>query len=322
MAKTTLRIGTRASQLALWQANWVRSELERRYPELEVTLVKIKTQGDKILDVPLAKVGGKGLFVKEIEEAMLRGEIDLAVHSMKDVPTFFPEGLGLRVITEREDVRDVLVLRPGVASFDELPIGGRIGTSSLRRKAQLLHRRPDLQMLDIRGNVETRMRKLTEDNLDAVVLAAAGLHRLGFAGNIGAYLEPELSLPAIGQGALGLEARLDDAETHALIDFLHHPPTALAVTAERALLARLQGGCQVPIAAFGTVTGDRLRLVGRVAGIDGVQLLEKTDEAPATMDAAVTLGQSVGDELLIAGAGAILNEVYQHESFNTGKEEV
>ncbi len=205
MAKRQLRIGTRASQLALWQANWVKSELEKRYPDLEVTLVKIKTTGDKILDVPLAMVGGKGLFTKEIEEAMLAGEIEVAVHSMKDVPTFFPSGLGLRCITEREDPRDIVILRPGINSWQELPIGGRVGTSSLRRKAMLLHTRPDLKMLDIRGNVETRIRKLTEDNLDAVVLAAAGMHRLGFTTRISEYLPVEVSLPAIGQGALGLE---------------------------------------------------------------------------------------------------------------------
>ena len=197
MAKQQLRIGTRASQLALWQANWVKSELEKRYPGIEVTLTKIKTQGDKILDVPLAMVGGKGLFVKEIEEAMLRGEIDIAVHSMKDVPTIFPEGLALRCITEREDCRDIVILRPGVASWKDLPQGARIGTSALRRKAQLLHLRPDLKMLDIRGNVETRIRKLTEDNLDAVILAAAGMHRLGFSGQIGEYL-PVSAMPADG----------------------------------------------------------------------------------------------------------------------------
>jgi hydroxymethylbilane synthase len=233
MSKQTLRIGTRSSQLALWQANWVKSCLEERYPGLEVTLTKIKTQGDKILDVPLAMVGGKGLFVKEIEEAMLRGEVDIAVHSMKDVPTIFPEGLDLRCITRREDPRDIVVLRSGLSSWRDIPQGGRIGTSSLRRKSQLLHLRPDLEMRDIRGTVETRIRKLTEDNLDAVVLAAAGMKRLGFADQVGEYLEPEVSLPAIGQGALGLETRIDDERTNEMIDFFHHPETAYAVTAER-----------------------------------------------------------------------------------------
>ena len=320
MTIKTLRIGTRASQLALWQANWVKSELEKRYPGLEVTLTKIKTQGDKILDVPLAMVGGKGLFVKEIEEAMLRGEIDIAVHSMKDVPTIFPEGLALRCITEREDCRDIVILRPGVSSWSELPQGARIGTSALRRKAQLLHLRPDFKMLDIRGNVETRIRKLTEDNLDAVILAAAGMHRLGFASQIGEYLPVEISLPAIGQGALGLESRIDDAEINALIDFFNHPPTDWAVRGERAFLKRLEGGCQVPIACYGTVSGDQLTLTGLVADCDGVQLLKKS--VIGHVDSSEKLGTSLADDLLIQGAGKILNEVYQHETFNVNKEDV
>ena len=320
MSKKTLRIGTRASQLALWQANWVKSELEKRHPGLEVALTKIKTQGDKILDVPLAMVGGKGLFVKEIEEAMLRGEIDIAVHSMKDVPTIFPEGLALRCITEREDPRDIVILKPGFKSWLDLPQGARIGTSSLRRKAQLLHLRPDLQMIDIRGNVETRIRKLTEDDLDAVILAAAGMHRLGFTGQISEYLETGISLPAIGQGALGLESRIEDAEINALIDFFNHPATASAVIAERAFLRRLEGGCQVPIAAFGTVEGDRLSFTGLVSSVDGKQFLKQTVEGQA--DEAGHLGASLADDLLIKGAGKILNEVYQHETFNERREEV
>lgn len=320
MSKKMLRIGTRASQLALWQANWVKAELESRHPGLEVTLTKIKTQGDKILDVPLAMVGGKGLFVKEIEEAMLRGEIDIAVHSMKDVPTIFPEGLALRCITEREDPRDIVILKPGYQSWRDLPQGARIGTSSLRRKAQLLHLRPDLKMIDIRGNVETRIRKLTEDDLDAVILAAAGMHRLGFTGQISEYLGTDVSLPAIGQGALGLESRIDDAETNALIDFFNHPETASAVIAERAFLRRLEGGCQVPIAAFGTVDGDRLSFTGLVSSADGQQFLKQSVEGH--VDEAKHLGTSLADDLLIKGAGKILNEVYQHETFDEGREEV
>ncbi len=320
MAKKTLRIGTRASQLALWQANWVKSELEKRYPELEVTLTKIKTQGDKILDVPLAMVGGKGLFVKEIEEAMLRDEIDIAVHSMKDVPTVFPEGLALRCITEREDPRDICILKPGFKSFQDLPQGARIGTSSLRRKAQLLHLRPDFQMIDIRGNVQTRISKLTEEDLDGVVLASAGMKRLGFTGQISEYLPVEVSLPAIGQGALGLESRIDAAEINDLIDFFNHPETACAVKAERALLARLEGGCQVPIAAFGTVEGDRLSFTGLVSDVEGKRMLKKTAQGP--VDQAEKIGISVADDLLIKGADKILNEVYQHETFNVNKEDV
>ncbi|MCK4535928.1 MAG: hydroxymethylbilane synthase [Desulfuromonadales bacterium] len=320
MKTKQLRIGTRASQLALWQANWVKDELEKRYPDLEVSLTKIKTQGDKILDVPLAMVGGKGLFVKEIEEAMLRGEVDVAVHSMKDVPTFFPEGLSLRCITEREDPRDIVILRPGVSTWKELPPSARIGTSSLRRKAQLLHLRPDLQMVDIRGNVETRIRKLTEDDLDAVILAAAGMKRLGFASQISEYLPTSTSLPAIGQGALGLESRSDDAEINNLIDFFNHSETACAVIGERAVLRRLEGGCQVPIAAYGTVSGETLSLTGLVSSVDGRNFLKKTMKCH--VNEAEKTGISLADDLLIKGAGKILNEVYKHETFNVDKEDV
>jgi len=318
MGKRTLRIGTRASALALWQANWVKDRLEERYPDLKVTLTKIKTQGDKILDVPLAMVGGKGLFVKEIQEAMLRGEVDVAVHSMKDVPTVFPEGTGLRCITEREDPRDIVVLKAGCRSFSEIRQNGRIGTSSLRRKAQLLHLRPDLEMVDIRGNVQTRIKKLTEDNLDAVVLAAAGMKRLGFADQIGEYFDPKTCLPAIGQGALGLESRVDDDQTNALIDFFDHPPTAYAVKAERAVLATLEGGCQVPIAAFGTVRGEQLELTGLVSDIAGKKLLKKT--VTCHVDQAVATGIALANELLEMGAGAILNEVYGCETFDPGQD--
>ena len=318
--KNQLRIGTRASQLALWQANWVKDKLEQRHPGLEVTLTKIKTQGDKILDVPLAMVGGKGLFVKEIEEAMLRDEIDIAVHSMKDVPTIFPKGLSLRCITEREDPRDIVVLRPGVASWKDLQQGARIGTSSLRRKAQLLHVRPDFQMIDIRGNVQTRLRKLTEDDLDAVILAAAGMIRLGFESQISEYLSTSVSLPAIGQGALGLETRTNDTETNAMIDFFNHPATSYAVIAERAVLRRLEGGCQVPIAAYGTVDGEILNLTGLVSSVNGQEFLKKT--VTCHVDEAEQTGISLADDLLIMGAGKILNEVYEHETFNVNKEDV
>lgn len=313
MTTRTLRIGTRASALALWQANWVKAELENKYPDLKVTLTKIKTQGDKILDVPLAMVGGKGLFVKEIQEAMLRNEIDIAVHSMKDVPTFFPEGTGLRCITEREDPRDIAVLKKGYGSFAEIRQGGRIGTSSLRRKAQLLNMRPDLEMVDIRGNVQTRIGKLIDDNLDAVILAAAGMHRLGFGGQIGEYFEPKICLPAIGQGALGLESRIDDDATNELIDFFNHPPTAYAVSAERAVLSTLEGGCQVPIAAFGTVSGDQLELTALVSSVDGQNMLKKT--VSCHVDQSVATGVALAKQLLEEGAGPILNEVYGCETF-------
>ncbi|MBI1921612.1 MAG: hydroxymethylbilane synthase [Geobacter sp.] len=309
MAMKQLRIGTRASQLALWQANWVKSELEKRYPGMEVSLMKIKTIGDKILDVPLAQVGGKGLFVKEIEEAMLRGEIDIAVHSMKDVPTEFPEGLGLHCITEREDPRDAVISR-GV-KFADLPHGARIGTSALRRQAQLLKARPDLEMVIIRGNVETRINKLETDNLDAVILAAAGLKRLGFTEKVAEYLPADFSIPAIGQGALGIECRLDDEELKSTIDFFNHPDTAHAVRAERALLWRCEGGCQVPIAAHGTVSGNELSLVGFVASVDGSRSVRGEITGPA--EDCEKLGIALAEQLLKDGGHEILSEVYQRE---------
>lgn len=309
MALKQLRIGTRASQLALWQANWVKSELEKRYPGMEVTLTKIKTMGDKILDVPLAQVGGKGLFVKEIEEAMLRGEIDIAVHSMKDVPTEFPEGLGLYCITEREDPRDAVISRN--VKFADLPQGARIGTSALRRQAQLLKVRPDLQMVIIRGNVETRIRKLTDENLDAVILAAAGLKRLGFTNQVTEYLDTDLSIPAIGQGALGIECRLDDEAVKETIAFFNHPDTAHAVRAERALLWRCEGGCQVPIAAHGEVTGNELRLVGFVASVDGKKSVKGSISGP--VEECEKLGIALAEQLLKDGGHEILSEVYQRE---------
>ena len=307
MARQHLRIGTRASQLALWQANWVKAELEQRYAGLSVELVKIKTLGDKILDVPLAQVGGKGLFVKEIEEAMLRGEIDLAVHSMKDVPTEFPEGLGLVVTTKREDPRDALISRN--ICFKDLPPNARIGTSALRRQAQLLAVRPDLEMVIIRGNVETRIRKLEEDKLDAVILAAAGLNRLGFAEKATELLSVDLSIPAIGQGALGLECRLDDVETREMLAFLNHPPTAAAVSAERALLRRCEGGCQVPIAAHGVVTGEHLTLTGLIASVDGREIIKEVAEG--SFHEPEKLGEGLADLLLAQGGKRILEEVYQ-----------
>lgn len=309
MALKSLRIGTRASQLALWQANWVKSELEKRYPGMEVSLLKIKTIGDKILDVPLAQVGGKGLFVKEIEEAMLRGDIDIAVHSMKDVPTEFPEGLGLHCITEREDPRDAVISR-GI-KFADLPKGAKIGTSALRRQAQLLKIRPDMEMVIIRGNVETRINKLEAENLDAVILAAAGLKRLGFTDKVAEYLPTDLSIPAIGQGALGIECRLDNEEVKSAIDFFNHPATAYAVRAERALLWRCEGGCQVPIAAFGEVEGDQLKLTGFIASVDGKTSVKGSVSGPA--EECEKLGITLAEQLLKDGGHEILAEVYQRE---------
>jgi len=309
MSLKQLRIGTRSSQLALWQANWVKGELKNRYPEMEVSLVKIKTAGDKILDVPLAQVGGKGLFVKEIEEAMLRGEIDIAVHSMKDIPTEFPEGLGLHCITEREDPRDAVISRN--IKFADLPKGARIGTSALRRQAQLLMTRPDLEMVVIRGNVETRIKKLDTEKLDAVILAAAGLKRLGFTEKVTEYMPIDLSIPAIGQGALGIECRLNDEVIKDAIAFFNHPDTAHAVRAERAFLWRCEGGCQVPIAAHGEIKGDELTLTGFIASVDGKRSVRGSITGAATD--CEKLGIALAEQLLKDGAHDILSEVYQRE---------
>lgn len=308
MSQQQLRIGTRASRLALWQAEWVKSSLEKLHPGLQVELIKIQTEGDRILDVPLAKIGGKGLFVKEIEEALLDGRIDLAVHSMKDVPTLLPPGLELRCITERADPRDCLVLAASQKNLADLPIGARIGTSSLRRRAQLLHKRPDLQISDMRGNVDTRLRKMQDEGLDGIVLAAAGLKRLGYAEHIGLYLEPADCLPAIAQGALGLECRIEDEATHALLAPLHHPATATAVTAERAFLAHLEGGCQVPVAGYARLLDDRLEMTGLVASIDGSEILKDSLTCPP--GEAAEAGRALADILLRCGADRILGELY------------
>lgn len=302
-----IRIGTRASALALWQAEWVKSELEKKYPGMAVLLTKIKTTGDKILDVPLAKVGGKGLFVKEIEEAMLRGEIDIAVHSMKDVPTFFPAGLHLGAITKREDPRDALLSRNSVA-FKNLPKGAKVGTSSLRRQAQLMNIRPDFVIEQLRGNVDTRLRKLKEGLYDAIILAAAGVKRLGLSDNVTEYIEPEISLPAIGQGALGIECREDDRELNDMIAFFNHPDTRVCVTAERALLRRLEGGCQVPIACYGRIMDGKLSLAGLVGSVDGKKIIK--DNIEGEQKDAERLGVELAEKLLRQGADAILREVY------------
>jgi len=305
--KKKIVIGTRGSKLALWQANWVKSEIEKRHPELEVSLEKIKTTGDKILDVPLAKVGGKGLFVKEIEEALLEGRVHLAVHSMKDVPTVFPDGLHLRCVTQREDPRDALISR-GNVKLNDLPKGARIGTSSLRRQSQLLRIRPDFEILQLRGNLDTRLKKLDDGHFDAIVLAGAGVKRLGWQGRITEPLNPEVSLPAIGQGALGIETRTDDNYINGLVAFFDHPETSCAVRAERALLKRLEGGCQVPIAAYGTLDGQTLNLTGLVASIDGKVFVKDAVSGPK--DRAEALGVELAERLLKMGAYDILKDLY------------
>jgi hydroxymethylbilane synthase len=310
-----IRIGTRASALALWQAEWVKSELEKKYPGMTVSLTKIKTTGDKILDVPLAQVGGKGLFVKEIEEAMLANEIDIAVHSMKDVPTLFPDGLHLSCITKREDARDALLTRNNM-KFKDLPQGATIGTSSLRRQAQLMSVRPDFKIAQLRGNVDTRLRKLKEGQFDAIILAAAGVRRLGLAENVSEYIDPSISLPAIGQGALGIECRVDDRELNDLIAFFNHQDTRTCVTGERALLRRLEGGCQVPIACYGQMLNGKLHLIGLVGSVDGKRIIKETIEGEA--DKAEKLGVTLAEKLLSKGADVILREVYGHNTDFSG----
>jgi hydroxymethylbilane synthase len=305
--RSTLVLGTRGSKLAVHQSEWVQARIRELAPHLSVTLRRIQTSGDKILDVPLAKIGGKGLFVKEIEEALLSGEIDLAVHSMKDVPTELPPGLDLLCIPAREDPRDALISRDGTP-FKDLRHGARVGTSSLRRQSQLLQVRPDLSISMLRGNLDTRLKKLREGQFDAIVLAAAGLRRLGWEREITEYLSPEISLPAIGQGALGIEGRRDDAFVRDLLRGLEHAPTRTMVMAERALLHRLQGGCQVPIAAHATLTGSEVVLEGLVASVDGKEIIR--DLVRGAADDPETLGVQLAERLLARGADRILHAIY------------
>lgn len=302
-----LVLATRGSQLALAQAQWAARHLEQCHPGLKVELQIIKTTGDKILDVPLAKVGGKGLFVKEIEEALLAGEADLAVHSMKDMPADLPPGLGIAAITQREDPRDAFISRGG-GSLAELPQGGRIGTSSLRRQAQLLALRPDLAIEPLRGNVETRLRKLDELKLDAVVLAAAGLNRLGLNDLPAQPLDANLVIPAVGQGALGLECRAGDPATRERAGQLNHADAQVCVAAERAFLARLEGGCQVPIAGHAVVEKSIVVFRGLVASLDGKTVI-RGEGLSGPFDSA-EMGSRVAEEILQRGGRAILQEVY------------
>ena len=304
-----LRIATRKSPLALWQAEFVRAELERLHTGLCVELLTFTTQGDRILDTPLAKIGGKGLFVKELEVALLDGRADIAVHSMKDVPMDFPEGLGLLAIGAREDPRDAFVSNR-FASLDDLPVAAVVGTSSLRRQCQLRHRRPDLVIRDLRGNVNTRLARLDAGDYDALILASAGLKRLGFHARIRSNLAPEVSLPAVGQGALGIEARLGDVRINALLAPLNHADTSVCVRAERAMNRRLQGGCQVPIAGFAEVRDDGLYLRALVGSVDGREIL--VDELWGPRAEAEALGERLAERLLAAGAGRILQAVYGH----------
>ncbi|MBA2487457.1 MAG: hydroxymethylbilane synthase [Nitrospira sp.] len=307
MSRSTLILGTRGSKLAVHQSQWVQARLRELAPGLTISLRRIQTSGDKILDVPLANIGGKGLFVKEIEDALLSKEIDLAVHSMKDVPTALPEGLEIVCVPPREDPRDALITREG-CGLDQLKQGARIGTSSLRRQAQLLHYRPDFTIEMLRGNLDTRLRKLREGHFDAIVLAAAGLKRLAWEKEITEYLPVHLSLPAIAQGALGIEGRSDDTFVRDLLSRFEDPPTRITVTAERALLHRLEGGCQVPIAAHAVLEGETLTLDGLVASVDGRRVIRHQIQGTATE--AYLLGTRLGERLLAEGGDVILKEIY------------
>jgi len=310
MASETLRIATRKSPLALWQAEFVRAHLQQLHPGLRVELVTFTTRGDKILDSPLAKIGGKGLFVKELENALLEGAADIAVHSMKDVPMDFPPGLGLAVICEREDPRDAFVSNR-FAELAALPHGACVGTSSLRRQCQLHALRPDLNIVSLRGNVNTRLAKLDAGEFDAIVLATAGLLRLEFAERIRERIATNISLPAGGQGAVGIEIREDDARVRELLQPLHHNATALCVRAERALNKKLQGGCQVPIAAFAELHGAQLHLRGLVGAPNGsIMLRAQADGSDSDPEA---LGERVANELLQQGASEILEQVYREQ---------
>jgi len=304
---TEIKIGTRGSALALTQARWVQAQLAERQPYCRVELVIIKTTGDKILDVPLAQIGGKGLFIKEIEEALRSGQVDLAVHSLKDMPAVVPEGLILGAVPPREDHRDAFI-SSRFGSLAEIPPGGRIGTGSLRRRVQLLHMRPDLEVVPIRGNVDTRLKKMETLRLDALILAAAGLNRLGL-GHVYRGLLPETDmLPAVGQGALGLEVRSNDQRVRDLINFLDHPPTRIAVTAERSFLARLEGGCVVPVAALGRVAGDSLTLEALISDLEGKRYLRESTSGPSA--GAEAMGTDLANRLLDRGGREILAELY------------
>ena len=308
MPSASLRIATRKSPLALWQAEFVRNQLLRHHPGLTVELVTFTTRGDKILDTPLAKIGGKGLFVKELETALLDNGADLAVHSMKDVPMDFPEGLELGVICEREDPRDALV-SARFAGIDALPTGARVGTSSLRRQCQLRALRPDLDIISLRGNVNTRLAKLDAGAYDAIILATAGLLRLDFGARIRERISTRTSLPAGGQGAVGIEIRSDDARLRALLEPLHHEPSALCVRAERAMNKHLQGGCQVPIACFAELQDEQLFLRGLVGAPDGSIVLRA--EMHGLSGTPEALGVDVAEQLLQQGAAEILEQVYR-----------
>ena len=306
MESRKIKIGSRGSPLALWQANWIKDQLESGNPDIAVEIVIIKTSGDKIQDVPLAKIGGKGLFVKELEEALLRKDVDFAVHSMKDMPIKFPFALCIASVTKRENPFDALISRNNI-KLDDLPKGAKIGTGSLRRASQLLHYRPDLNLIPLRGNVETRIKKLETEGLDAIILATAGLNRLGWSDKISEIISPEILLPAMGQGAVGIEARKHDVDNQILLADMDDENTHLALDAERAVVTQLEGGCNVPIGAFATIEGNEMTLRGLVASLDGKTLYKK--ELKGDKVNAVALGNEMGNALLDMGGDKIMHEI-------------
>ncbi|HWP82352.1 MAG TPA: hydroxymethylbilane synthase [Bacteroidota bacterium] len=309
MTVERISIGTRGSKLALWQAHHIKSQLTSRFPSLSVEIRIIKTLGDKILDSALSKIGDKGLFTKEIEHALLAGEIDLAVHSLKDIPTKLPDGLIIGAVTEREDVRDVFLAHPRLSNtrFAELPQGATIATGSLRRACQILSHRPDLRIVDIRGNLNTRIEKFEQSDWHGMILAKAGLTRLGLEERISEVLSPMFMLPAVGQGALGIEVRGDDTNIRDLVHHLHHEPTAVAVTCERALLRRLEGGCQIPIGTYGRLETGELRIDAMVGSLDGTKIVRGT--ASGKPEEAETLGSALAEQLLNRGGREILDAI-------------
>ncbi len=307
MESRKIRIGSRGSPLALWQANWIKAQLASRNPDTPVEIVIIKTSGDNIRDVPLAKIGGKGLFVKEIEEALLKKDIDFAVHSMKDMPIKFPFALCIAAVAKRENPFDALISKDKV-KLSELPKGAKVGTGSLRRISQLLHHRPDLKLIPLRGNLETRIKKLETEGLDAIILAEAGLIRMGWDDKISEIISPEILLPAMGQGAVGIETRRHDVDNQILLADLDDENTHLALDAERAVVARLEGGCNVPIGAFATIADDEMTLQGLVASLDGKTLHKK--ELRGNKIDAIALGKELGDALLDMGGDQIMREIH------------
>jgi hydroxymethylbilane synthase len=306
MEPRKINIGSRGSPLALWQANWIKDQLEAQNPDIPVEIIIIKTSGDKIQDVPLAKIGGKGLFVKEIEEALLRKDVDFAVHSMKDMPIKFPYALCIASVTKRENPFDALISKDNIKLAD-LPKGAKVGTGSLRRISQLLHYRPDLELVPLRGNLDTRIKKLETEGLDAIILAAAGLIRLGWSDKISEIISPEILLPAMGQGAVGIEARKNDVDNQILLADLDDENTHLALDAERAIVTQLEGGCNVPIGAFATIEEDEITIQGLVASLDGKILYKQ--EIKGNKVNAISLGKELGNRLIEMGGDKIMEDI-------------